>query len=62
MRNVSCRTLPRTSPAMLSPEEIARIKADIKRLDKAREECADSGIRKLIEAWIGDQKKKLEQP
>jgi hypothetical protein len=34
------------------PEEIARIKADIKRLEKARDECADSGIRKQIEGWI----------
>jgi hypothetical protein len=43
------------------PEEIARIKADIERLEKAREDCADSGIRKLIEAWIEEHKKKLEQ-
>jgi hypothetical protein len=38
---------------MLSPGEIAKIKADSGRLEKARDECADTGIRKLIEAWIG---------
>jgi hypothetical protein len=42
---------------MLPPKEIARIKADIKKLEKARDECADSGIRKQIEAWIEDHLK-----
>jgi hypothetical protein len=46
---------------MLPPEEIARIKADIKSLEKARDECADSGIRKQIEAWIAEQKRKLQE-
>jgi hypothetical protein len=41
---------------MLSPGDIAKIKADIERLEKVRDECADSGIRKLIEAWIEEQK------
>jgi hypothetical protein len=45
---------------MLHPEEIARIKAAITRLEKARDECADSGIRKLIEAWI--EERKLQEP
>jgi hypothetical protein len=44
---------------MLSPGEIAKIKADIARLEKARDACADTGIRKLIEAWIEEQKQKL---
>jgi hypothetical protein len=46
---------------MLSPEEIAKIRADIVRLEKAREACAHSGIRKLIEDWIEEQKQKLRQ-
>ena len=45
---------------MLSPEEIAKIKATIEKLEKFRDNCADTGIRKLIEEWIEDQKKKLE--
>ena len=45
---------------MLSPGEIAQIKAEIERLEKARKECTDSGIRQRIEAWIAEQKKKLE--
>jgi hypothetical protein len=45
--------------AMLSPEEMAQIKAEIRRLEQLREECTDSGIRKRIEAWIEAEKKKL---
>ena len=45
---------------MLSPREIARIKAEIKRLEQALKECTDGGIRHRIEAWIADEKKKLE--
>ena len=46
---------------MLSPGEIAKIKirTDIERLERARDQCADTGIRKLIEAWIEEQKQKL---
>jgi hypothetical protein len=46
---------------MPSPKEIAKIRAEIVRLEKAREQCADSGIRKLIEAWIEEKKQKLRQ-
>jgi hypothetical protein len=46
--------------AMLASEEVAAIKADIKRLEKARKDCADGGIQKRIDAWIAGQKKKLE--
>lgn len=52
------RTVSYTS-GMLSPGEIAQIKAEIERLEKLRAECADSGIRKLIESWIEAEKKKL---
>jgi hypothetical protein len=44
---------------MLSPEEIAIIKAEIARLEKARKECRDSGIRKQIDIWIEELKKRL---
>jgi hypothetical protein len=33
-----------------SPGEIATIKAEIKRLEKARAECTDSGLQKRIQA------------
>ena len=45
--------------AMLSLVEIAQIKAEIERLEKLREEATDSGIQKLIDAWIEAEKKKL---
>jgi hypothetical protein len=45
---------------MLSPGEIAQIKAEIERLEKLREECSDSGILERIEAWIEAEKKKLK--
>jgi hypothetical protein len=44
---------------MPSPGEIATIKAEIKRLEKARAECTDSGLQKRIQAWIEEQKEKL---
>jgi hypothetical protein len=44
---------------MLSPAEIATIRAEIERLEKARKDCTDSGLRKWIEAVIEKQKKKL---
>jgi hypothetical protein len=44
---------------MLSREELAKIRADIAKLEKARDNCADTGIRSLIEAWIEAEKKKL---
>ncbi len=44
---------------MLSRAEMAKIRAEIEALEKARENCTDSGIRKLIEGWIEEQKKKL---
>jgi hypothetical protein len=36
---------------MLLPGEIASVKAEIERLEKARRECADGGLRRVIEAW-----------
>jgi hypothetical protein len=46
---------------MLSPGEMAQIKAEIERLEKLRGECTDSGIRKQIEAWIEAERKKLAE-
>jgi hypothetical protein len=45
---------------VLSLGEIAVIKAEIEKLEKARRECNDSGIQKRIDDWIEEQKKKLE--
>jgi len=44
---------------MLTPREVAIIKAEIDRLEKARKDCSDSGLTKWIEAVIEEQKKKL---
>jgi hypothetical protein len=44
---------------MLSREEIATIRDEIERLEKARKDCTDSGLRKWIEAAIENQKGKL---
>ncbi len=44
---------------MLSPTEIATIRAEIDRLEKARKDCTDSGLRKWIEAVIEKQKQQL---
>lgn len=44
---------------MLSPMEIAKIKAEIEALEKAFRNCADSGLRKVIEDWIESSKQKL---
>jgi|HubBroStandDraft_1064217.scaffolds.fasta_scaffold888494_1 hypothetical protein len=38
--------------AMLSPEEVAKIKSEIEALEKARQACADTGIEKQIDVWI----------
>ncbi len=44
---------------MLTPGEVATIKAEVERLEKALKECTDSGIKKRIEAWIEGEKQKL---
>jgi hypothetical protein len=44
---------------MLSRVDIAKIRAELAELQKARDDCNASGIRKLIEAWIHARKKKL---
>jgi hypothetical protein len=44
---------------MLPPGDVALLKSEIARLEKARRDCFDSGIRKVIEARIDDNRKKL---
>jgi hypothetical protein len=44
---------------ILSREEVTKIRAEIERLEKARAECTDGGIRKQIDTWIEEQKRKL---
>ncbi len=44
---------------MLSQGEVAIIRAEIERLEKALRECTDGGIRDRIKAWIEEEKKKL---
>lgn len=48
-------------PRMLSPSQRAQIKAEIVKLEKEREICNEAGIRKVIEGWIEEQKKKLAE-
>ena len=45
---------------MLSPRETTRLKAEIQRLENAHKECTDSGIRGAIEAWIKEEKERLQ--
>jgi hypothetical protein len=45
---------------VLSPLEIEMIQSEIERLKYARERCMDSGILKLLDRWIEEQKTKLE--
>lgn len=45
--------------AMLSRGDVAIIRAEIERLEKARRECTDIGLQKRIDTWIEEQKQKL---
>jgi hypothetical protein len=47
------------TPDAFTRRDRAIIKAEINRLEKARKDCTDGGIRKQIEVWIEAQKKKL---
>jgi hypothetical protein len=44
---------------MLSRGDVATIRAEIERLEKALKGCTDGGIRDRIERWIEEEKKKL---
>jgi hypothetical protein len=45
--------------AMLSLEKIAEIKANIKNLENARENCEHEEMRDVIQGWIEHERKKL---
>lgn len=45
---------------MLSPKDIATIKAKIEALEHSRERCTDSRLLHVIDAWIKELKEKLE--
>ena len=44
---------------MLSPEQIAKLKAEIERMEIASQSCGDSGIKERIEELIKELKGKL---
>jgi hypothetical protein len=44
---------------MISRNEVAIIRSEIERLQKARNDCTDSGLQLRIDAWIEEQKQKL---
>ncbi|MGA2695589.1 MAG: hypothetical protein ABSE92_05985 [Terriglobales bacterium] len=46
---------------MLSAEEVARIQRTLNMPENARCNCADSGILKVIEAWIEEAKQALTE-
>jgi hypothetical protein len=50
-----------TLSAMISPSQRAQIKAEIAKLEEDRKICNEAGIRKVIEGWIEEQKKKLAE-
>jgi len=37
------------------------VEAQIERLENARRTCSDSGIQQLIESWIKDLQKKVDE-
>jgi hypothetical protein len=44
---------------MLSTAERDKIKSELADLEKARNSCTDGGLRKVIESWIEELRKKL---
>jgi hypothetical protein len=44
---------------MLSPEEVAMIRTEIERLEKARRAFPDGSVQTMIDEWIEEQKRKL---
>jgi hypothetical protein len=46
---------------MLSPAEKNKIKPELAELEKDRDRCTDSGLRKVIESWIEKAKKRLAE-
>jgi len=46
---------------MLSPGAKAQIKAEIERLEELLKMCNDEGIKRVIQGWVEEQKKKLAE-
>jgi len=46
---------------MLSPVEITKIEAEIDELEKARADCSDSNVRRVIQDWIAKSKEQLSK-
>jgi len=44
---------------MISRTDVGVIKAEIERLERARDECTDSGLQRRIDGWIEEQKRRL---
>jgi hypothetical protein len=44
---------------MISRNEVAVIRSEIERLQKARDESTDRGAQERMDAWIDEQKRKL---
>jgi hypothetical protein len=44
---------------MPARKKIAEIRAEIERLEKALSQCSDTGIRKVIEDWLAEARKRL---
>jgi len=46
---------------MLSRGDVASIRAEIERLEKALNVCTDGGIRERIKAWIEEENKEVDE-
>jgi hypothetical protein len=44
---------------VLSPVEIEKLKTEIAELEKALADCADGGVKRVIQDWLVDLKDKL---
>jgi hypothetical protein len=44
---------------MIPRNEVAAITSEIERLQRARNECMDTGLQQRIDLWIDEQKQKL---
>ena len=44
---------------MIPRNEVAVIRSEIQRLEKARNDCTDSGLQQRIDVWIEEHKQKL---
>ncbi|MFZ3342274.1 MAG: hypothetical protein WA213_15420 [Terriglobales bacterium] len=54
--NFCARSEPKRTMPCIKREDI---KTEIERLEKALKDCSDGGIRRVIEEWIADAKRRL---